>query len=130
MKSCPVKHTCPDINQVINDIKRIIKQIDNYYDDVEDVDFKNFLKDAQQELSSIAVGNNCSMENLRDANSSLRDWGQECYDYATEKEEEISNLEYRISNLESENDDLSKNNLELLEEKEELQKEIDSYEIN
>ena len=73
-RKCPVKHTCPDIDNAISRLDTIISM---YNDIVYEA------KCAKDEL-----------EYIRTQNSELRDWGEGLAN-------EISDLEYQIETLEN-----------------------------
>ena len=57
--SAPVGHTCPKIDNVIDNIKDAIKEAESI----------------QSTLSDL-IGRNDLMEKIRDANATLREWGE------------------------------------------------------
>jgi hypothetical protein len=63
--SAPVKHTCPDIDALINSVRELLKIADNSDESIAE-DACYLLKDFEWKL-----------EKLRDSNSSLRSWGEE-----------------------------------------------------
>lgn len=92
----PVRHTCPDIDN----IKKTIAEIVSEMSDVEDIDEIGGWID---NLASIGIGNGCELETLRDANASLRSWGEDLANELENVESENCELQDKISDLESEN---------------------------
>ncbi len=92
----PVKHTCPDINHMINTISRIVKDMSNYNEGDEKQDILSQIQDWQSDLKSIGVGRFCDLEDLRNSNSALREWGTEMYNEAESLEEERDVLEQKL----------------------------------
>ena len=103
IKTEPVRHTCPDIDRIMNTIKSIVNDMDSMCDSENIEDIKNSISDWSGEIGSIGIGHNCELENLRSANSSLREWGQELYDQCnsieSEMQKEIDELNEKIDNL-------------------------------
>lgn len=88
----PVKHTCPDIDTVIDGIKQALKITKSASKDLDrDSTAYNYITDIACELDGL----DGQMEKLRKANSQLRDWGED-------QEHEVSKLEERLENAESE----------------------------
>lgn len=88
-RHAPVRHTCPNIDTVINWLKQARKSIQNVSDLVEDMkinfndeerekygdtfnDINEILRDASNHIDIER-----ELEELRDSNSALRDWGHD-----------------------------------------------------
>lgn len=91
--AAPVKHTCPDIDKCIKNIRFAIKiakqgagkvdlendsHLDDYFSDI-----INYIEDAESIL-----------ENLRKANDALREWGEDL-------QSEVENMAYKLSEIEN-----------------------------
>jgi len=95
----PVKHTCPDIDRIIDTITRITREMDYCNTNEEIGALLDQLSDWKSDLAQIGVGKYCELEDLRSSNASLRDWGQEMYDDAERLEQERDELENECENL-------------------------------
>lgn len=85
----PIKHTCPDIDFVIKQIRSAIKLADGKY-----IDESNY-KDCLNEIIDSLYRLDDRLEELRDANRALREWGE--------------NLEHELTFLTEENEELKNN---------------------
>lgn len=106
-------YTCPDIDNSINIIQDVKKELDfeisriNETDDIDTAaeladNLKDTVKDKMDDIES-------HLEDLRDTNQELRSWGHEWKSEAEEKERrnkelvaQISELENKVAELESE----------------------------
>lgn len=111
-RSEPVRHTCPDIDRAIDDLLAIGNEMDKA-DTFENCNLQYW----SGVIDDIARGSRCTLERLRDANSSLREWGNELASELDDKDDQIKTLE--------------RENEELKEQMTSLQDEISemSYEI-
>ena len=91
--TAPRGHTCPDIDRAMKDIQSIINTIEQVRDKLEDIGLQDDLFNIISELKDLGVGNRCSLEELRDSNSSLRDWGENLATAVIDLENEKANLE-------------------------------------
>jgi len=121
-KTEPVKHTCPDINHMINTISRIVKDMSNYNEGDEKLDILSQIQDWQSDLKNIGVGRFCDLEDLRNSNSALREWGNEMYNEAESLEEERDILERQLEETKERVRELEDTVTQLTEELEELNK--------
>lgn len=87
----PVKHTCPEINTIIDRINAVIKDMRYAVDQTEDEDLANDLETWIDTLAEIAEGKYCELEGLRDANAALREWGNDLVSEIEEMENEQAN---------------------------------------
>lgn len=88
----PVKHTCPDIDEVIAAIQQARKIAKNASKDLgRDSEAHDYITDIACELDGLDK----QMEYLRKANSQLREWGEDL-------ENEVSKLEEKLENAGSE----------------------------
>jgi hypothetical protein len=84
----PIKHTCPDIDKLIEGQTEIMKLIKNYQR-IDDIDeFKDIISD----IENILWDFDSELEKLRTANDTLRDWG-------ISEAEEVDKLENDIYDL-------------------------------
>lgn len=110
----PVRHTCPDIDRMIQIITSMVDQMDSSYSDELTIDeLKENIGDWSHALKEIGYGSRNELEDLRSANGALRDWGNELYSEVEELESEIdsetrktSELEEKVSELENEIEEL------------------------
>jgi thiamine kinase-like enzyme len=76
--SAPVKHTCPDIDKLIREV-RILLRVARRAQSGEDINLADeidyYLSDFESKL-----------EELRDSNSKLRDWGEKLEEILRENE--------------------------------------------
>lgn len=101
----PVKHTCPDIDSVIKSIRNSLRicadsmksigKGEPYYDCFDDID---------TELRGVED----SLEELRNANSSLRDWGEGLEDKVNELDLRVDDLEDQLNTLQQKLDESQK----------------------
>jgi hypothetical protein len=70
----PVKHTCPQIDSVISDLNEVIAEIEEAveYDADQFDDIHDYLVSWKKTINAIAYGNDCTLEQLRDANGALK----------------------------------------------------------
>lgn len=99
----PVSHTCPMIDGVLDKVKEIYSNSEEF---------------SKGELTYIET----TMEKIRSHNSALREWGNELYDEKEELEKSFYELEQEKSKLESINEDLQ-------DEIKRLEKIIDNQDI-
>ena len=67
----PIKHTCPDIDNLVKGLNEINK-LTKGYERIEEVDD---LKDLISEIQNILWDYDSKLEELRRANDDLRNWG-------------------------------------------------------
>jgi chromosome segregation ATPase len=79
------KHSCPDIDGLIDDLKDAIGSFEN-------------------SVENIYSGRNSAMEKVRQANADLREWGKNNESIALDLESENKELQNRIDELEAENE--------------------------
>ena len=103
--SAPVRHTCPDINDIQSTLFEIENNMYNYSSNIEDEDIASFLSSASHEIKSIRER---SLEYLRECNSSLRDWGYEMEAKVDSLNKEISQADQKINTLENDIDYLTR----------------------
>ena len=84
----PVRHTCPDIDELKRYIEVAVKECKKDYESLD------LAQDGFSEVLYFIEDIPNELERLRDANSSLRDWGNALLD--------------KVKELESENERLSK----------------------
>ncbi len=71
--SAPVKHTCPDIDQVIKSIRMALKVTKNAMKQFKGEESYVYFDEIDAELYMLEG----QLEDLRDANKALREWGEE-----------------------------------------------------
>ncbi len=91
----PVKHTCPDIDNLIKGQNDIMKLIRNYHK-IDDIDV---LKDILNDIESILYDFEKQLEKLRSSNNELRTWGILEAEKVDELEDYISELENQSNHL-------------------------------
>lgn len=89
----PVKHTCPDIDYVIDSVKAAISYIDSK-SSTETYTYEERCEDAKNALIYLED----YMEEIRSANSALRDWGNNLTTLAEDLEDQVSDLQKQIDN--------------------------------
>lgn len=109
------KHTCPMIDDVIDNINTALKYLCS--DDV---------NDAINILESIES----KMEDIRDNCSEIRSWGSEWKEYSEIVEKEKDEFENDCDKLKEENEDLNRELKYLQHDNEELKDEINSLEYD
>jgi len=101
--SAPVKHTCPDIDKIISQVKSAVKELENAkklltHEKIADADYSidYAIREIEDLCDSGYYGRiNNPLEELRRSNSSLREWGEEL-------ENENEKLSKKIEELETE----------------------------
>jgi predicted nuclease with TOPRIM domain len=96
----PIKHTCPDIDKIINKLTKAKAEIDLEPGEISDLN-----RDRCQSYIDEAID---GMEDIRNDNSTLRDWGENMEvkkeqesDRADEAENENAELKQEITLLEA-----------------------------
>lgn len=78
-RKCPVKHTCPDIDNAISKLDTIISMC--------------------SDIIYEAKGTTDELEYIRSQNSSLRDWGEELSNEISDLESQIEELQDKLNNI-------------------------------
>lgn len=99
-----IGHTCPDIDNIIANIKSAIKSAEWGIKNPESEYQEDNYNDIINELDGIER----QMEELRSSNSRLRDFGEEQTKIVEELEEEIDLMQLKIENLNDTIDDLKR----------------------
>ena len=112
MRKEPIRHTCPDIDYAIKQLKGIISEMIAYQKDAIDtatnperIDVlidEYTLSSWVSIISEISDGRNCYLENLRDANSTLRQWGNDLVSELENQDDEIESLQKELDRRENE----------------------------
>ena len=104
----PIRHTCPDIDVVVEMAKEVQSICESPEDGEHELNYR-FISDLASDIIS-------QIEDLRSSNSTLRDWGNDINDELERVEEErddlqkmVWNLEYDISDLKHEIKELQEN---------------------
>lgn len=97
--SCPVGHTCPIIDSVINTISNVVSEMK--YELKQNESLEN-LEHWIYYLELLTLKSS-EIEEIREANSELRSWGEELYNIASESLEKVETLEDKVSDLETKN---------------------------
>lgn len=91
----PIRHTCPDIDAVVEKAKEI-QNICKSPDDDHEYNYWRI-----SDLTSDIIS---QIEDLRSSNSTLRDWGNDINDELERVEEERDDLQQMVWNLEDDID--------------------------
>ena len=89
----PINNTCPDIDKVIEGIEEAEKLSSDFYTNFTDKKVSD-IEEAFQDIANALFGLTNTMEELRNANSTLRDWGEK-------NEEEVDRLESELEEANS-----------------------------
>lgn len=81
----PIKHTCPDIDELLKDLNKIKAMLRNY----ESIDEVEKLKDLLSEIETTLWGFDTKLEELRQSNDVLRKWGIREAEKVDELQEEL-----------------------------------------
>lgn len=119
----PVGNTCPTINKAMKKIEEVINEMNSFDSESELVDILDCISSWQNTLGDVGIGNNCTLEELRDANLSLRNWGSDISSYLEEEEQNVLELEEKVADLEDQRE-------ELLNQVEDLKTELKEIEYN
>lgn len=111
--SAPVRHTCPDIDKVINGIQQAINNADKGKDICEKKSdewlyFEEII-DSLYRMTDI-------LEELRTSNGSLRDWGHELEKEVSEAQNNEANIQHELENAKSQIQNLECDNMDLKRE--------------
>lgn len=121
--AAPIKHTCPDIDRIIETFRDIQKELDfegNEDDTLESL--RDTITKASDEINPFTVFHSSNpLEDLRSSNSKLRDWGEGLEEQIDEKDKEIDSLNDQISTLEWELNELKEKVIDLESEVQRLE---------
>lgn len=129
-KSEPVGNTCPTINRAMKKIEDIINEMNSFDNESELEDILNCISNWQSTLGDIGIGNNCTLEELRDANLSLRNWGSDMKNYLEDEEQNVLELEEKVEYLEDQKEELSEEVRDLKTELKEIKCDKDYSYVN
>ena len=104
----PVRHTCPDIDKIIQTITDITNQMSICDNDDNSDSLMELINEWKIDLQTIGIGGYCEMEKLRSSNHSLREWGNEMYDDAENLEDQVNDLKNKVDDLENQVSDYEK----------------------
>lgn len=99
----PIGYTCPDIDDVIGQLRAVVKQLDVMRDALDCPALNTVYETLGEQMSTLEAlytGRTCMLERLRKANETLRQWGNELYEQGSEDASEIAALRARLEELE------------------------------
>lgn len=91
--SAPVKNTCPDIDKLIEYIKKAMKIAKDGRNEFPQADVEFY------DIYSYLDGCEDMLEDLRKSNSALRNWGYDLEKVVKQHEVQLSDMEGQIENL-------------------------------
>ena len=115
-QECPVRHTCPDIDAVIREVKSSLQTAKAIKDKVANTDeqkmspdmwvtFKESIEDEADEIENYLASVEGQLEDLRTANEKLREWGLDLYNEVEELEDKVGTLETDVYEITEELDE-------------------------